>query len=201
MRLHWRYRWLYSSWRRSPPCRAPSPGSPASTKSAARSATLSGRITTAEISNGSSSSSPRAAGKLLEMLPTVQVGTSRLVDREVLLGFLGRVRDADDTAKLFEEIRTETAAVSRRKPRSLVRRDLEPIGIASLPSSITLSPGRMEVRFTTVEELAEAMYALARVLEAEGEEFAGLYGSAGVISTSPEKRGCDVTIRRVLRAS
>ena len=118
---------------------------------------------------------PRAAGKLLEMLPTVQVGTSRLVDREVLLGFLGRVRDADDTAKLFEEVRTETAAVSRRKPRSLVRRDLEPIGIGSLPPSITLSPGLMEVRFGTVEELAEAMYALARVLEAEGEEFAAHY--------------------------
>ena len=114
---------------------------------------------------------PRAAGKLLEMLPTVQVGTSRLVDREVLLGFLGRVRDAEDIPKLFEEIRTETVAVSRRKPRSLVRRDLDPIGIASLPSSITLSPGRMEVRFGTVEELAEAMYALARVLESEGEEF------------------------------
>lgn len=75
-------------------------------------------------------------------------------------------------AKLFKEVRAEKAQTSRRKPRSLVRRDLDPIGIASLPSSITLTPGRMEVNFETVEELAEAMYALARVLEAEGEEFA-----------------------------
>ena len=122
---------------------------------------------------------PRAAQKLLEMLPTVQVGNSRLVDREVLAGFLDRVRDAEDTTKLFDEIRAEKAQVSRRKPRSLVRRDLDPIGLDSLPSSITLEPGRMEVRFQTVEQLAEAMYALARVLESEGEELANLFEVEG----------------------
>ena len=120
---------------------------------------------------------PRAAQKLLELLPTVRIGNSRLVDREVLAGFLDRVRDADDTGKLFDEIRAEKAQVSRRKPRSLVRRDLDPIGIGSLPSSITLEPGRMEVRFETVEQLAEAMYALARVLEAEGQQFAERFES------------------------
>lgn len=115
---------------------------------------------------------PRAAQKLLEMLPTVQIGSSRLVDREVLAGFLDRVRGADDTAALFEQVRTETAQVSRRKPRSLVRRDLDPIGLGSLPSSISLRRGRMEVNFHTVEQLAEAMYALARVLENDGDQFA-----------------------------
>lgn len=115
---------------------------------------------------------PRAAQKLLELLPTVQIGRSRLVDREVLASFLDRVRDADNTSELFEQVRTETAQVSRRKPRSIVRRDLDPIGLDSLPSSISLSCGRLEVDFTTVAELAEAMYALARVLESEGEEFA-----------------------------
>lgn len=114
---------------------------------------------------------PRAAQKLLEMLPTVEIGTSKLVDREVLGSFLDRVRDTDDTAMLFEEIRAEKTQISRRKPRSLVRRDLDPIGIGSLPDSITMSRGRLEVNFQTVEELAEAMYALARVLESEGEEF------------------------------
>ncbi len=118
---------------------------------------------------------PRAAQKLLEMLPSVQVGTSRLVDREVLAGFLDRVRDADDVPALYDKIRAEKAVVSRRKPRSLVRRDLDAIGIDSLPSSIVLSRGRLEVNFTSVEGLAEAMYALARVLEAEGEEFVALY--------------------------
>lgn len=129
---------------------------------------------------------PRAASKLLEMLPTVRVGTSQLVDREVLAGFLDRVRDAEDTAKLFDQVRAEKAQVSRRKPRSLVRRDLDPIGIASLPSSITLSPGRMEVNFETVEELAEAMYALARVLEAEGEEFARTFMRSPELQTTQQ---------------
>ena len=64
---------------------------------------------------------PRAAQKLLEMLPTLQVGTSRLVDREVLAGFLDRVRDAEDTAELLERVRAEKAQVSRKRPRSLVR--------------------------------------------------------------------------------
>ena len=115
---------------------------------------------------------PRAAQKLLEMLPTVKIGNSHLVDREVLARFLERVRDTDDTAELFEEIRGEKARISRRKPRSIVRRDLDPIGLGSLPSSITLSQGRLEIACPTVEELAEAMYAIARILEAEGDEFA-----------------------------
>jgi len=118
---------------------------------------------------------PRSAQKLLEMLSTVQIGNSRLVDREVLVGFLDRVRDADNTPELFEQIRAETVKVSRRKPRSIVRRDLDPIGLGSLPSSISLRRGRLEVDFDTVEQLAEAMYALARVLESEGEEFAGRF--------------------------
>jgi hypothetical protein len=40
---------------------------------------------------------PRGTQKLLEMLPTVQIGNSRLVDRKVLAGFLDRVREAEDT--------------------------------------------------------------------------------------------------------
>lgn len=118
---------------------------------------------------------PRAAQKMLEMLPTVQVGTSRLVDRDVLAGFLERVRNAEDVPALYAQVLSEKAVVSRRSIRSLVRRDLDPIGFDSLPSSVVLIPGRMEVTFTTIEELAEAMYALARVLENEGDEFAKRY--------------------------
>jgi hypothetical protein len=60
----------------------------------------------------------------------------------------------------------------RLRPRSLVRRDLDPIGLTSLPSSISLSPGLLQIQFTTVEQLAEAMYSIARVLESEGDAFA-----------------------------
>jgi cobalamin biosynthesis protein CobD/CbiB len=118
---------------------------------------------------------PRAAQKLLEMLPSVLVGTSRLVERAVLASFLDRVRDADDVTALYEQIRQEKAQVSHRKVRTLVRRDLDPIGLGSLPSTITLTSGRFVVDFTTVEQLAEAMYALARVIESEGDLFARHY--------------------------
>ena len=118
---------------------------------------------------------PRGAGKLLELLPTVPVGTAHLVDREVLLRFLERVHDADDVHALFDQLRLEKGAASRRKIRSLVRRDLEPVGLTSLPDAIGLSRGRLEVSFRSVEELAQAMLTLARILEHEGDLFAELY--------------------------
>jgi hypothetical protein len=115
---------------------------------------------------------PRAAQKLLDLMPSVKIGTSRLVEREALASFLSRVREAENTTELFEQMRGEKIGDSRKKPRSLVRRDLDPIGIASLPESIGLSRGRLEVSFTTVEQLAESMLILARILEADGDRFA-----------------------------
>ncbi len=118
---------------------------------------------------------PRAAQKLLRMLPTVQVGTSRLVEREALHAFLDRIHEAKDlkaTSSVIQAAREEKQEVSRRKLRSLVRYDHHPVTFRSLPSNLTIERGRLEVRFETVEELAEAMYFLARVLEGEGQEFA-----------------------------
>jgi hypothetical protein len=117
---------------------------------------------------------PRAAQKLLEMLPTVRVGTSHRVEREALGSFLERVQESEDTTKLFAQVRGEKAEISRRKVRSLVRRDVEPVGLTSLPDSISLSRGRLEVRFRTVEELAQAMYTLARSRERGREVRPGL---------------------------
>jgi hypothetical protein len=105
-------------------------------------------------------------------MPSVKIGTSRLVEREALASFLSRVREAEDTTALLARMRWEKTGDSRRKPRSLVRRDLDPIGLASLPESIGLSRGRLEVSFTTVEQLAESMLILARILEADGDRFA-----------------------------
>lgn len=118
---------------------------------------------------------PRASGKLLELLPSVPVGTAHLVEREVLSGFLDRVHEAKDVTALFEQLRSEKSVGSRRRLRSLVRRDLDPVSLASLPESIQLSRGRLEISFLTVEQLAEAMLTLARILESEGDAFAELY--------------------------
>ena len=93
---------------------------------------------------------PRADQKLLEMLPTVQVGNSRLVDREVLAGFIDCVRAVEDTTKLFDQIRDEKAPVLRKTVRNLIRRDLNSTDLGSLPESVSLRCGRLEVSFHSV---------------------------------------------------
>jgi len=118
---------------------------------------------------------PRAAQKLTEMLPSVRVGTSRLIEREALVRFLDRVQEADDVAVLFDQIRTEKTLVARRRIRSLVRRDLESVSLTSLPDSIQLSRGQLTISFDTVEQLAENLLLVARILESEGEELAAAY--------------------------
>ena len=118
---------------------------------------------------------PRAAQKLLELFPTIQVGTSRLVDRETLAVFLERVRDSEDTTVLFEDIRAEKVQVSHRKVRSLVRRDVEPLSLESLPPDLKIEPGRVVVSFRTIEDLAQSMYLLARIIESDGEALAARF--------------------------
>ena len=118
---------------------------------------------------------PRAAGKLLETLPTVAVGTSRLVERDALVAFLEKVHQNGDVAAVLGEVRQEKSAASRRRLRSLVQRDTSAVSLTCLPEAITLERGRLEVRFRTVEELAEGMYWLARLLEDDGEGFAQTY--------------------------
>ena len=61
---------------------------------------------------------PRAAQKLLELLPSVPVGTSRLVERETLGGFQDRVQGIDDVGRVFEEVRAEESAASHKRLRS-----------------------------------------------------------------------------------
>jgi len=136
---------------------------------------------------------PRAAQKLSEMLPSVRVGTSRLIEREALVSFLDRVHDADDVAVLFDQIRAEKTLASRRRIRSLVRRDLEPVSLSSLPDSIQLSRGHLAVDFTTVEQLAENLLLLARILESEGEELASAYE----LSPEPERDPAAAEVRQM----
>ena len=119
---------------------------------------------------------PRAAQNLLHLLPSVQVGTSRLIDREVLSTFLDRVRDADDVPALIEQIRQEKTRISKRVVRRLVRRDTDPLAPDELPASIRLTPGHLHIRFDSVIDLAESLYALARTLESP--EFATAFEPA-----------------------
>jgi hypothetical protein len=118
---------------------------------------------------------PRAAQKLLELLPTITVGTSRLVERESLALFLEQIHAAEKPSATIEALRQQKQRTSRRKIRSLVRTDTGPVTLASLPPNLTLATGRLEVTFGTIEELAQTMYYLAQIIDADGEEMARKY--------------------------
>jgi hypothetical protein len=109
------------------------------------------------------------------MLPTTAIGRSRLVERQALADFLDRIHEADDATAELEAVRAQGGAVSRRKVRTLVRRDVEPLQVDSLPGNIEFMPGQMIVSFRTIEDLAQAMYSLARAIETDGDELAKRY--------------------------
>ncbi len=118
---------------------------------------------------------PRAAQKLIEMLPAVTLGTSRLVEREALASFLERVQEAEDTSSLIEQVRQEKTAPSRRSLRTLVRRDAEPASLTVTPQGMSLERGRLEISFRNLEQLAESLVYLARLLDGDLDGFAQAY--------------------------
>lgn len=103
------------------------------------------------------------------------VGTSRLVEREALAAFLAKVQEADDVPAVLEQVRNEKEAASRRRLRTLVQRYDGPVSLASQPEALSLSRGHLEVNFRSLEELAEAMYFLARALDGDLKGFAERY--------------------------
>ncbi len=113
---------------------------------------------------------PRAAQKLLAMLPTEPVGRAHLVERGALTGFLDQVHEAEDTIALFARLRRENAPTPRRKLRALVRRDAEPSTLESLPSNVALTPGDLHIAFRSLQDLAEALCSVARLLEGDLDE-------------------------------
>jgi hypothetical protein len=131
---------------------------------------------------------PRAAQLLLEMLPTTAIGRSRLVERQVLAEFLDRIHKANDPSAELELIRAQGGEVSRKKLRTLVRRDVEPLQLDSLPANIEFIPGQMIVSFRTIEDLAQAMYSLARAIETDGDELAKRYEVQEVADDGSPKR-------------
>jgi hypothetical protein len=118
---------------------------------------------------------PRSAQMLMELLPTVQIGKSLLVERKALAGLLGQLAEADDPARELTAIRAQgKPRILRRKLRELVQRDVS-AGVSPLPPNVHLERGALAVSFTTVEELAASLWSLATLLEGDLEEFALRY--------------------------
>lgn len=116
----------------------------------------------------------RAIFDLLACLPTTAVGRSVLVERAALETFLARLRAADDPAAELTRLRSEKPATPRRALRAFRRTEVA-ASLDELPSTITLSPGELHVRFQTMEELGFALTALAEVLQEDLDAFALRY--------------------------
>jgi hypothetical protein len=114
----------------------------------------------------------RMAGKMIEMLDTVQVGPSCLVQRAVLERFLERVSKADDVAELYKQLRKKKRGPTRSKPRAMVLQDQEAEGMAATPDWISLSRGHLAIRFETAEQLCQGFDMVERMVEVHGDEFA-----------------------------
>ena len=130
---------------------------------------------------------PRAAQKLLEMLPTITIGTSRLVERDALSEFLERVHGSEDASTAVQQQRAEVARAPRKKLRALVRTDSVATTLNNIPANLVLEPGRVEVRFETLEELAQTLFSLAQVLDGQEEEFAERFEPRMEQPPSPER--------------
>lgn len=107
---------------------------------------------------------PRSAQMLLELMPTTRLGRSLLVEREALAEFLERLHQAEDVAAELAQLRAAKPGNMRKKLRYVVTAEVETT-VASLPPNLTAEPGRMEIRFATLVELAQTLHAVAQALD------------------------------------
>lgn len=115
----------------------------------------------------------RSVTKLLKVLPVELVGQNHMVKREELVAFLDKAKEAEDVSGFCAGRRSEREAISRRKPRELVRRDFDHVDPASLAPWMTR--GKLEVEFRSAQELFDALWRVASVLQEDLEEFIRLY--------------------------
>jgi hypothetical protein len=131
---------------------------------------------------------------MLEFFPTTRVGRSLLVAKEDLQTFLDQIHDADDPLRCLAELRQKPHATSTKKLRVLVTKDAIAATLDSLPNNLKLDPGRIEVTFETVEQLALALYGLAQILEGELDEFAKRYEPKVEREESSKEEAADIKV-------
>jgi hypothetical protein len=142
---------------------------------------------------------PRAAQKLIKMFAAgAKIGRSALVEQVALSDFLTLVADSDDPELTLRSRRRQKmpTPATRRALRYLVQVDSDPATLETIPSNIIVSPGKMEIEFTRMEELAGALHAIAQILENEFEEFADRFEPAIEHAPEPELDSVAEDLRR-----
>lgn len=112
------------------------------------------------------------ATRLMDVMPTVKMNVGLFVEREALLAFLDKVREVEDVPKLMGELKAAKNAPTRRNLRSLVQRDVGPVGFEGMPANLALERGRMSIQFDTLDQLVETEFFNARLIQDHLEEYA-----------------------------
>jgi hypothetical protein len=109
--------------------------------------------------------SARAAGRLLELLAGLAINNSHMVERDKLQTFLESVATAPSVPRIVEELRGDKANLSRVKMRHFVPHDQDEVPVTSLPQSIRLRPGRLEIEYVSYEDLLLQLYLLSKAAQ------------------------------------
>ncbi len=130
---------------------------------------------------------PRAAQALVQGIsPSAKVGRSSLLARADLEAFLDRIHEGADPASLLS---LPSEPVPRRRLRDLVQVDRVPATLDEAPGNISLQPGELTISFSSMQELAGALLALAEILD-NAEQFA-LFEDRFVTRQTPPDRGSE----------
>jgi hypothetical protein len=76
---------------------------------------------------------------------------------------------AEDVSSEIERIRSEKPKQVRKKLRYVVTNEVANSTVSSLPFNVVVERGRLEIRFSTLIELAESLHAVAQALDAEAD--------------------------------
>jgi hypothetical protein len=127
---------------------------------------------------------PRAAQALVQGIsPSAKVGRSSLLARADLEVFLDRIHEGADPASLLS---LPSEPVPRRRLRDLVQVDRVPATLDEVPGNISLQPGELTISFSSMQELAGALLALAEILD-NAEQFALFEDRFAPRQTPPDK--------------
>src|SRR5262249_49796979 len=105
---------------------------------------------------------PRAAQALIRgIAPSAKVGSSFLLARADLETFLDRLAEGAEPTSLR---RPQSPAAPRRSLRELIQQDALAATLDTAPETLSFETGRVSIAFRSMEELANALVALAQIL-------------------------------------
>lgn len=105
------------------------------------------------------------AKKLISLMGRTAIGNSLVVEREHLLTFLAQAIDAEDLGIYLAQLKKDPPRVSRRKVRMAIPREFQEGNLQTLSrAQVWLERGRLEISFTTLDDLTAKLHQLMHVL-------------------------------------